>query len=388
MYIDFSSDDLVVTRAKRVLDGAQKVEGVVATDVSLKEIDNFISSLNLSDKARAFIVELDGKLLASNSQDTVIKDRDGNTQRISALNSGDDVIANAYSKVVKLIDQDYLHKRGRSHYVTTAKDNNGKLISVAAEHISDDAGLNWIALVAIPHEETFGAIHKQLWFGIAVGLLAFVLVAMIGIRIFDRISRHVTELSNNITRMRKGDLEVSVPTSRKDEIGDLARNFNSMHQEIFTDKLTQLANRTALNSVLNQYTNPEQSQPFLLLFVDLNKFKPLNDNYGHDNGDKALIEVASRLKAALRDSDFVARLGGDEFVLVLLGSYSNEEINLLLAKIQSTVEAPLTTLMGVEDEVCVGAAIGIARYPEDAENAHTLLKIADKAMYKNKERSR
>ena len=120
--------------------------------------------------------------------------------------------------------------------------------------------------------------------------------------------------------------------------------------------------------------------------MDLNLFKPLNDRWGHDNGDRALTEVAQRLRQQVRAADYVARLGGDEFVVVLRGVGSLDVAQTLSAKLVAAISAPLTTLEGIPDGevVHLGASVGIAMYPTDGQDVQTLLKHADQQMYQDK----
>lgn len=384
VYIDFSSQELVVTRAKKVIAENGDFQGVVATDVSLKEIDKFIKSLDVGQQGRAFLVEADGHLLAASSVPN-IKLVENKYTRVTALDNSDQVIALAYSGIAKLIDADELSKTYHTEYNTIIKEQ-GQTISVSARKIVDDAGLNWLAIVAIPQQQIFSGVHKQIWLGLFFGLIAVALTILIGLRIFSRIANDVISLLKAVNRVRSGDLEVDITVNRRDEIGDLALNFKAMHKEIFTDRLTGLLNRTALENILKTYTKESDKQPFTLLFLDLNKFKSLNDNYGHNNGDLALIEIAQRLKNMLRADDFLIRLGGDEFIVISNNIISGKKLAVLKDKIKATIQTPLKTLQDLPSntEICLDIAIGVAYWPLDTTDPDKLIKIADKQMYANK----
>ena len=124
------------------------------------------------------------------------------------------------------------------------------------------------------------------------------------------------------------------------------------------------------------------SAGFALLFIDLDRFKTINDSLGHEAGDQLLCEVASRLKSTLRASDVVARLAGDEFVALLDETDSAAAAAAVAHKLLSTLAQPLR--LGTHD-LRVTASIGIARYPQDGADEATLLKNADLAMYLAKE---
>jgi diguanylate cyclase (GGDEF)-like protein len=152
----------------------------------------------------------------------------------------------------------------------------------------------------------------------------------------------------------------------------------------YHDGLTELPNRTLFNKLLNQAISQAQRhhRQLAVAFVDLDRFKQINDTLGHEAGDELLTEVANRLKGCLRDSDAVARLGGDEFV-VLLSELVEEKYAATVAQKMVTAIAKPFTLLGQEFRVT--ASIGISTYPTDGLDEQTLTKNADIAMYQAKE---
>lgn len=165
-------------------------------------------------------------------------------------------------------------------------------------------------------------------------------------------------------------------TQRKEE-GDRER-FLAYH-----DALTGLPNRTMFFAVLEQAIchARDQHQSFALLYLDLDKFKPINDRFGHDLGDVLLIAVARRLKAAVRTEDLVVRLGGDEFAIIVTNIPHAKMVSTMARKLIRSVARPFH-LEG--REVSASASIGIAIFPFDADNAEQLLRNADMAMYRAK----
>jgi diguanylate cyclase (GGDEF)-like protein len=152
----------------------------------------------------------------------------------------------------------------------------------------------------------------------------------------------------------------------------------------YHDGLTALPNRSLFNKLLSQTISQARRyhRQLAVAFIDLDRFKQINDTLGHEAGDELLKEVANRLKACVRDSDTVARLGGDEFV-VLLTDLRNERYAAAVAqKIITSVAKPFT-LLGQEFRVT--ASIGISSYPKDGPDEQTLTKNADIAMYQAKE---
>lgn len=150
------------------------------------------------------------------------------------------------------------------------------------------------------------------------------------------------------------------------------------------DSLTGLPNRILLQDRLRQAMehNDRNGEPFWLVFIDLDRFKFVNDSLGHKAGDQLLSEVAKRLEWAVRDTDTVARFGGDEFVVILQGDNLRTG---MLNRLIHALEAPFT-IDG--DEITTTCSAGVAIYPTDATSEDTLLSSADIAMYRAKELGR
>ena len=149
------------------------------------------------------------------------------------------------------------------------------------------------------------------------------------------------------------------------------------------DALTQLPNRSLLHDRLAQAIARSASNQRLLAvcFVDLDNFKPINDNFGHDVGDRVLIEVARRLQSSVRRDDTVARLGGDEFVVLLGEIESAQEAELLVDRLLLSLSAPLIT---EGSKIDMHASIGYALFPDDSTDRESLLNQSDQAMYQAK----
>jgi diguanylate cyclase (GGDEF)-like protein/PAS domain S-box-containing protein len=153
------------------------------------------------------------------------------------------------------------------------------------------------------------------------------------------------------------------------------------------DTLTGLANRSLLQDRLQQalLTAASSERRIAVAFVDLDRFKFINDSLGHHLGDELLKLVAARLKSCVRDCDTIARLGGDEFVLLINGHHGPDSVRKLLEEIRAAVSQPWLT---DQVEFLVSCSMGVALHPEDGEEALTLLKHADSAMYRAKESGR
>lgn len=153
------------------------------------------------------------------------------------------------------------------------------------------------------------------------------------------------------------------------------------------DPLTGIPNRMLLADRLRQELAQAQRThtDLAVCYLDLDGFKPVNDALGHPAGDQLLIEIARRLRSAIRGGDTVARIGGDEFVLLLTGPEQGEEYETALTRLLEIINAPIH--IG-EHTVSVSASIGIALYPKNDADPDLLLRHADQAMYQAKQAGR
>ncbi|MBL7004320.1 MAG: GGDEF domain-containing protein [Gammaproteobacteria bacterium] len=157
-----------------------------------------------------------------------------------------------------------------------------------------------------------------------------------------------------------------------------------LHKLSYLDELTGIPNRRQFMNYLDDVIKDAEKYQriFSVLFIDLDKFKVVNDTCGHECGDKLLIEVSQRIQLSLRDTDVVARLGGDEFVVILevvpTAEKAIEIANLLIQEISKPYS--------IDDHTpVIGASIGVSMFPEHDSHAEGILRKADKALYDAKE---
>lgn len=153
------------------------------------------------------------------------------------------------------------------------------------------------------------------------------------------------------------------------------------------DALTDLPNRSVFDTELENCLDmaARTGERLAVLFLDLDRFKMVNDTLGHSVGDALLVELGKRLRSCLRETDIVARMGGDEFILVLRNLSSRNDATLKADRILSAIHPPFN-LEG--NELHVTASIGISMYPDDGKTSEHLLKMADLALYRAKDAGR
>lgn len=163
----------------------------------------------------------------------------------------------------------------------------------------------------------------------------------------------------------------------------LAEAFEDAKRQAQHDVATSLPNRAKLMSFMNAML-ASQGGSMVVFYIDLDRFKPVNDTHGHHVGDRVLGEVADRLRRVIRDDQLVARVGGDEFVIAAPG-LPTEAIDRFCQRLLETVTAPIHHETG---EISIGVSVGIAIAPTDGSTPDELLRAADSALYKSKQNGR
>jgi len=190
-----------------------------------------------------------------------------------------------------------------------------------------------------------------------------------------------------ITPLRDNQGNISSFVSVGKDITERMQTQERLHFLAHHDILTELPNRAMLIERLNHAINHVQSKSLSLaiMFLDLDRFKVINDTLGHNIGDMLLQKVADRLRTCMRRTDTVARIGGDEFVILLEDIEDSPHISAIARNVIETLEQPFDL---EEREIFVTSSIGVGVYPQDGEDSNTLLKNADTAMYRAKEQGR
>ncbi|MEO6919223.1 MAG: diguanylate cyclase [Collimonas sp.] len=400
--LDSSSNEPVLMLARPVLGAGHDMLGVVARELSLKPLREYLQALSMDRNGVAYIAERNGELIASSNGENVFNsapDISPSGKPLYVRNELSSVASPFMHQSWQLV-QAYLQKHPGVVPITDpvipstiSPPKPGKLIigafpsssgqiEVAAQLHRDAAGLEWVAVVALPRSDFWGAINSSVYKSLYLGLMVIVLALLAGYAILRWALRDIRKLTLAVRSIGSGRPFAKLNIDRKDEIGELAESFQEMERHLRTDRLTSLLNRDSLIAQI-EFRRRTDVEPqlfrFAVLFVDLDKFKQVNDHYGHDEGDRVLIEVGLRLQNALRKEDEVARFGGDEFIVYLPGVADEESALAISEKIYAVLNKPI--LMSNGDHCQVGASIGGALYPADGLDLETLLKVADKRMY-------
>ena len=172
--------------------------------------------------------------------------------------------------------------------------------------------------------------------------------------------------------------------ARINDKGHYLENNAALQELAYHDELTGLANRALFNQLLKHEISLSQrlDNRFALLFIDLDRFKQVNDNLGHDAGDVLLCNISERLQKSLRKSDVVARLGGDEFVVIMNNIKDSETVATVAEKLIRQIQKPVKFGANILE---VGCSVGISIFPDNGIDAEHLMHHADAAMYRAKQ---
>ena len=252
--------------------------------------------------------------------------------------------------------------------------------------------VRWAIMAEIDEAEVLAPLTQMSQFLFISGLLIATVISILGYLISSDISRPIVSMTKTMNRLSNNDLTVDILGSdRTDEIGKMADAMiifkanaierqslqQAMVKIIDNDALTGLFNRKFAMEKLNQLTqttNQAQSK-IVLMFIDLDNFKQMNDVHGHHEGDQTLCAIANHLKSCVRKDDIVARIGGDEFIIIFPNVLDVTMVSPIAEKLVSDLPKLKTDIT---------LSIGLSVFPDDTTDPKVLLKLADTAMYKVK----
>lgn len=247
-------------------------------------------------------------------------------------------------------------------------------------------------LLLAERESDYVAHRTQITTLIVVEFILFISLAFLSLNFLQRnLFDPLNLLLHSTKKMEKGEIVDVEDITKRDEMGYLLASFYKMNLKVHKkvshldhaahhDSLTGLRNRVNLYTEIDQLLQLSEFKT-AIIFMDLNKFKQLNDRLGHEAGDEVLKETAKRLKKTTRAGDIIYRYGGDEFIAVIDGITDNSNLEMVVEKIMANFIIP----MNIKGESIIQElSLGIAMAPEHGTFASELIKRADKAMYESK----
>ena len=383
VYVDYTTKALTVTLAKPVFTKANEQRGVVATDIPLTALTEFVRALKVSETGVAFIMEKNGNLIATSSEESLFAngaEGAAQTTRLRADQSANPLIRQAYAQLQSAANARTTAVRG----VDIARysfDGDASRVHMSATAQRDAAGLDWTMVVAIPRSDHMSNVRRTILENVAIGLLAVAFALAVGLWVMHRVTSDVRRLSEATRLLARGQSPDPLFSDRKDELGTIARAVEEFKAGLLIDPLTGALTRHTLEKRVASLLHATPVVHFAVGFIDMDKFKRVNDQYGHALGDAVLAVSAQRIASALRRDDLLARYGGDEFVLLLSGVTTDEDVAARLAEISARLDAPID-LAG--EHIHAGASCGGALYPRDGSTLLQLVEVADARMFEEK----
>jgi diguanylate cyclase (GGDEF)-like protein len=387
VYIDFTKKEPLLTLSKAVFadqKNRKDVLGVVATDLSLKQISSFLQALPIPKGGIAYVMEASDELIASSLNEIAYVRNSDNVIKRQLASEGSSALMHLSARHVR---QAMLAQLSLAQPVLQKIDSDLDEVHIAATLLKAGDGLHWIAVLAVPRSALSVEVARISKISLMQGLAVIFGILIVGYLILSRSMRDLRKLSEAAQSIGSGQPFKRVDIHRNDEIGVLAQSFQNMEQHLHFDTLTKLLNREAFISQLSfrsRRATDGVGLPFALLFIDLDSFKEINDNYGHEAGDKVLIEISSRLLGSIRKEDAAGRFGGDEFAVYLHGVAESATLEQICSKLHKSLEMPID--LGDNRSGVVGISIGIAVYPVDGLAVDELLHVADMRMFEDKKR--
>ena len=393
VYAGFTTQTLTLTLAKPLYYAADEaargappmLRGVVATDIPLTDLAEFVRGLQVSSTGVAFIVERDGTLIAASTTDKLFSDDTKPTTkptRLRADQSASPLVRQAYAQLQENLQPTRVTVGdvAVAHYSFDSTSANGR-VHMSATAQRDAAGLDWTMVVAIPRVDHMGNVQRKVIENVLIGLLAVGLAIGAGLWIMQRVTGDVHRLSEATRLLARGQWPERLFAERRDELGVIAKAMEEFKDNLLTDPLTGALTRSTFEKRFANYLAAHADVKLALVFIDLDRFKRINDQYGHAAGDTVLSICAQRIASVMRKDDLLGRFGGDEFVLMLPGVMSDETLNRQIARVTAVLDQPIAVAGA---SVFVRGSCGGALFNRDGDSLDQLLSVADARMYEAK----
>lgn len=297
------------------------------------------------------------------------------------------------------VDTSHIQAALSSNDITSYTDTiNGQYIKKTFVPINSDTIEPYVIGITYDFGRIKGQLNNELKSYLYISLLFMIVVVLISFIFSNSITKPIALIVGHVNEIAKGNFGRKLKLNRKDELGNLASNVNALSHDLKTymddlkesqelikfqayhDPLTTLPNRRFIKEKLDEVLkNASRDNSVLaVIFMDIDRFKHINDSMGHTIGDKLIQMIANRIKENLPDERIiVARQGGDEFIILMI-DFSEKEVVQMTRNIINQVKQPYV----LEDkEIYVGASCGISFYPRHAQDTDNLIINADIAMY-------
>ncbi len=336
--------------------------GVIVTDIRINTFNSFLSSLQEKTKASVFIVDEEQRMVAHSGQGSVVSwgtDLSEKGQRLFAYESSDPIIRTS----AEIVNTQALAKTGdKEHFSFDV--NNQRYFSLLSPY-QDEFGLTWYIGISISEEELLGLMPKSQRDSWIAGLIVSLVGVAFTILIFNRITQPITSTATAAKHLAKGDWDSNMPRpgliyetnllvhAFNEMASNLRASFKALRNQLVYDSLTKLYSREGL---IDASLHAQDEDIGSLYLIGVNRFRDINDSIGHHNGDQLLVGISERLKSILSEDYLLARTGGDEFAVYAPRVNEQQDITLLVSRLQQIFAAPFVM---DDDNVIMKVSIGV-----------------------------
>ena len=371
--VSMSTGKMIVVIEVPIMNAKGKPIGMLQRNLNLSELQLYVRELHTPD-SNIIITDRDGRIIADS--DKVFD------SPIELINDG------TYKQVLEKIEED----AGTMGTIPMFFNGSDYLVSYSRNYIT-----GWIVFVIKPYHYILDEVFFRIMRSIFIAVLMFVAVAYFSRKLAHTATKPIIDITNAAEKIARGNNSVEkIEITSDDEISQMADAFNKMRSLRDTyqlasevDKLTKLYNKTTTEQIcklkLNEFDKLDDPKPLMAFFIiDLDHFKQANDNFGHQFGDKVLVEFSSKIRKIFRPNDCIGRFGGDEFIVILENLPSVDIVIRKAEQIKKLVSE--LTIDGVNARVT--ASIGISLVPAQGTDYETLFKTADEELYRVKSNGR
>ena len=371
--VSMSTGKMIVVFEVPIINTKGKPIGMLQRNLNLSELQLFVKELKTTDSS-IVITDRDGRIIADS--DKVFD------SPIEFINDG------SYKQVLEKIEED-----GKfSGTIPMFFNGSDYLVSYSQNYAT-----GWIVFVLKPYHYIWDEVFFRIMRSIFIAIIMFVGLAFFSRKLAHTATKPIIDITNAAEKIAHGNDTVDkIEITSDDEIAQMANAFNKMRSLRDTyqlaselDKLTKLYNKSTTENIcklkLTEFDKLDEPKPLMAFFIiDLDHFKQANDTFGHQFGDKILVEFSSKIRKIFRPNDCIGRFGGDEFI-VILDNLPSVDIVIRKAEHIKKIVSELT-IDGINAGVTT--SIGIALVPPQGTNYETLFKTADENLYRVKSNGR
>lgn len=414
VYYSEVTKHLVTTFVRGIQDNDGEVKAAVLGDIDLNYLREMIEKFNADNSCSAYLIDKSGNAIAQPNGDGKIFNYKSMSYYKIAKNH-DGYVEYDRNNHVKLHEASFKAPQGLINSIREAI--SGKVGAIEYEDTHNNTFFccyqpihlpivksTWSLVIVHQTDLMISGLDRIILRSLIVGIILIVLIGTALNFFAKKITEPIRLMSEMAKRVKNGDLSGQLEINGSNELDELANTINHMIQSIratqakskeseeqlkvtaYYDALTGLPNRKYFLRRLREFINKSIASRFYgaLLFVDVDKFKTVNDTYGHAVGDGLLIEFAKRIVEVIGNKEAACRYGGDEFLLFLIG-YNEENARSVCNSIVKKMREPFNI---AGNEFYLSASVGAAMMPKDANDIDNLMIKADSALYVSKNNGR